>query len=645
MAGSSAQGEWLVFDCETDGLLDELTRVHCLSLQAVSPEGEPLGPVLSANDHGTGELTLAEAVERLERAECAIGHNICGFDILALAKVYPGFRVKRAIDTLLLSTLIYPDIRDRDFNLKKKKPDALPQQLVGRHSLEAWGYRLGEWKGDYSAEMKAKGLDPWAAWNQEMDDYCDQDVVVTQKLFALQMTKGLSQEAIELEHAVAPILARQERYGFLFDAKLADVLERELATTKARLDDNLRRAFAPWQVSLGMFTPKRNDAKRGYVKGVPVEKFKTVVFNPGSRQNIASRLKALYGWKPRAFTPKGEPKIDEEVLAPLKYPEVPLLMEYLMVSKRYGQLASPPPKLLKDGTASKAKRKSEAWRDHVKKDGRIHGRVNQNAAVTGRMTHSTPNMAQVPKVQHSKAGVLKGIEGGWGYECRSLFTVPKGKKLVGADASGLELRCLAHFMAKWDDGEYARVLLEGDIHSVNQNAAGLPTRDNAKTFIYAFLYGAGDEKIGSIIGKGRQAGKQLKEKFLKGLPALAKLSAMVKSKAKSQGWIRGLDGRRLHIRSDHAALNTLLQSAGALVMKKALVILDTRLQAAGLVPGVNYEFVANVHDEWQIEVDEDRAEFVGQTAVASIRAAGDAFGFRCPLDGEFKVGNNWAETH
>lgn len=635
---------WLVFDIETNGLLDELTTIHCISLQEVTPEGVPVGDVLSAN-RVNGELTIEQALETLQSADAVVGHNIVNFDVPAIRKLYPQFKVKRALDTMLLSTLLWPDLRDRDFTAIKKSPGKLPGQFVGRHALEAWGYRLGEWKGDYSEVMKSKGLDPWAAWNQEMDDYCDQDVRVTQKLFALQMTKGLSQEAIDLEHGIAPILQRQTAYGFLFDQRKADKLQREFMVTKARLTDELTRVFQPWRESLGMFVPKVNNAKLGYVKGVPHEKFKSYVFNAGSRDHIAKRLKALHGWKPTVFTPEGRPKIDEETLAHLKYPEIPMLLRYLTVAKRAGQLSEPPPKLKKDGTPSKSKKKSEAWITQVKKDGRIHGRVNQNAAVTGRMTHSGPNMAQVPKVQKGKEGILFGEAGGWGYECRELFTVPKGKKLVGADASGLELRCLAHFMAAFDGGAYATVLLEGDIHAENQNAAGLPSRDNAKTFIYAFLYGAGDEKIGSIIGKGRKHGKALKEKFLQGLPALAKLVKGVKKRAKAKGYLIGLDGRKLHIRSDHAALNTLLQSAGALVMKKGLHILDVRLQEAGLAPGVNYEFVGNIHDKWQIEVDEEHAEFVGRSAVASIRAAGDYFGFRCPLDGEYKIGNNWAETH
>ncbi|MCF3479963.1 MULTISPECIES: DNA polymerase [Stenotrophomonas] len=610
----------LVFDCETNGLLDELDTIHCISLQEVDETGTPRGPILSANDHGTGEMTVRQAVERLKKAKRVIGHNIAGFDIPAIAKVFPDFKVQAYFDTLLMSTLVYPDLKDRDFKARKKQGanPVLPGKLIGRHALEAWGYRLGRWKGDYAAQMAARGLDPWAQWSQEMDDYCDQDVAVTQALFALLMSKGLPTEAIELEQAVAPILSRQQRYGYLFDQEKARELECILVSRRTALEAELRKVIPPWKVVKRKFVPKRDDKRRGYVKGVEVTTYKDVVFNPASRQHIADRLTAMYGWQPQEFTEKGQPKIDEEVLGALKFPIIPLLLEHFIVNKRLGQLA--------EG--------DEAWLKAIKKDGRIHGSVNQNAAVTGRMTHSKPNIAQVPKC---------GVP--YGKECRSLFCVPTGKLQVGADASGLELRCLAHFMAKHDGGEYAKVILEGDIHSVNQSAAGLPTRDNAKTFIYAFLYGAGDAKLGSIVGKGRQAGAKLRSKFLAGLPALEKLVRGVKKRAAEKGYLIGLDGRKLHIRSDHAALNTLLQSAGALVMKKALVILDADLQAAGLVPGVHYEFLANVHDEWQIEVDEDKAEFVGKTAQAAIRKAGDHFGFRCPLDGEFKIGRNWAETH
>ena len=270
----------------------------------------------------------------------------------------------------------------------------------------------------------------------------------------------------------------------------------------------------------------------------------------------------------------------------------------------------------------------------VKSDGRIYGSVITNGAVTGRMTHNSPNVAQVPAV---------GVP--YGKECRTLFRVPEGRALVGADASGLELRCLAHYMARYDGGAYMKEILEGDIHTANQKAAGLPTRDNAKTFIYAFLYGAGDEKIGSIVGGTRQDGKKLKNRFLKRTPAIAKLKAQVEHVAKTRKYLIGLDGRKLRVRAVYASLNLLLQSAGAILMKQALVILDDKLQKEGLTPGIDYEFVANIHDEWQIECDQKYAEFIGKTAVEAIAEAGVFFNFRCPLDGEYKIGKTWAETH
>lgn len=617
----------IVFDIETNGLLPELHTIHCIALQDLT--GKLFnGKVVTANAHDG--LTVEAAVKLLNEAETIIGHNIVGFDIPAIQKVFPWFKPKGVVrDTTLMSRLIFADMAEVDFKNKRKYPE-MPGNLIGTHKLEAWGYRLGEWKGDYAAVMKERGLDPWAEWSREMDDYCKQDVTVTAKLWGVLKSKGFSEESIELEHQVATIIERQVAYGFLFDAERARELEKTLVKRRAELAAQLAEVFPPWQSSRGMFTPKVNNAKMGYQKGVTVERFETVVFNPSSRDHIANRLKAKYRWKPTEFTDGGKPKIDEDVLERLSYPEVPLILEYMMVEKRIGQLS--------EG--------KQAWFKSVKEDGRIHGRVVQNGAVTGRMTHSSPNMAQVPSVKKAKDGtLLSGGAGGFGAECRALFTVPPGKVLVGADASGLELRNLAHYMGRWDNGAYAKVILEGDIHTVNQTAAGLPTRDNAKTFIYAFLYGAGDEKIGSIVGKGRKAGGQLRERFLAGLPALGNLVDAVKHAAKERGYLIGLDGRILKVRSDHAALNTLLQSAGAIAMKKALVILDNRLQELGLVPGVHYEFVANVHDEWQIECDEDKGELVGQTAVWAINQAGIHYNFRCPLNGEYKIGKNWKETH
>jgi DNA polymerase-1 len=300
--------------------------------------------------------------------------------------------------------------------------------------------------------------------------------------------------------------------------------------------------------------------------------------------------------------------VSEDILKNVKgIPEAALIASYLLVGKRIAQVSS--------------------WLEAVDADtGRVHGYVNTNGAVTGRMTHSKPNLAQVPS-----AGSL------YGPECRSCWIVDEGYKLVGIDASGLELRMLAHYM---NDADYTNTILTGDIHIANQKAAGLDTRNQAKTFIYAYIYGAGDERIGSIAGGGRVVGKRLKDSFLKATPALAKLKENV-AQAASRGYIQGLDGRKVFIRSEHAALNSCLQSAGAIIMKQALVILDKFATLWKL----DYRLVGNIHDEFQVEVKADQADRFGRLAADCITAAGLHFNLRCPLAGDFKVGSNWAETH
>ena len=313
------------------------------------------------------------------------------------------------------------------------------------------------------------------------------------------------------------------------------------------------------------------------------------------------------------MTPNGKPRIDEAVLNKLDYPEAKIFGEYLMLGKRLGQLS--------DG--------SEAWLK-VEKSGRIHGSVTTNGAVTGRCTHRKPNLAQVTSSNSP-----------YGKECRSLFVPSEGWKLVGVDASGLELRCLAHYMGKFDNGEYANVILEGDIHTKNQEAAGLDTRNQAKTFIYAFLYGAGDGKIGSVVGGNAAIGRSLKARFLSQTPALARLKGEIDRVLDVKDTLVGVDGRPLYIRSAHAALNTLLQSAGAVVMKRATVVAYRMLRAAS----IPFKQVAHVHDEIQYECPPENAEELGRIVCKAITQAGEFFDFRCPLAGEYNVGDNWADTH
>jgi DNA polymerase I-like protein with 3'-5' exonuclease and polymerase domains len=346
----------------------------------------------------------------------------------------------------------------------------------------------------------------------------------------------------------------------------------------------------------------------GRTHGTSGKPLKDIVtpFNPGSRQQIAKRLQEK-GWKPKKHTEKGSVIVDEEVLASLDYPEAKAIAEYMMLQKRIGQI--------------------ESWIDAVQDDGRVHGRVITNGAVTGRMTHMSPNMAQVPNSGSP-----------YGHECRELWTIEKGNKLVGIDASGLELRMLAHYM---NDDEYTNEVVSGDIHTANQTAAGLQTRNQAKTFIYAFLYGAGSAKIGSIVGGSAKEGQRLIDSFLRNTPRLKALREKVARIFATKGWLPGLDGRKLLVRAEHSALNTLLQGAGAIVMKQALVLFKKELTRQKIW----YEFKANVHDEWQIECKETDAEKVGKIGVQSIVDAGIMLKMRCPLDGEFKVGNSWKETH
>ena len=316
----------------------------------------------------------------------------------------------------------------------------------------------------------------------------------------------------------------------------------------------------------------------------------------------------MCGWKPRKFTDTGQPVVDESVLSKItEIPEAKLISEYLLVQKRMAQVYT--------------------WLDSVDdEDGRVHGYVNSNGAVTGRMTHSKPNLAQTPSTYSA-----------YGTECRECWTVPEGKSLVGFDASGLELRMLAHYM---DDKDYTNEILNGDIHTANQKLAGLERRDQAKTFIYALLYGAGDGKLGTVVGGDAGDGAELRQRFMSNLPSFADLKLRVSSKAR-RGQLKGLDGRLLHIRSEHSALNTLLQGAGAIVMKKALVILDDYAQRWNL----DYHFVGNVHDEVQTEVKQGQEEKFGRLAVSCLEAAGLAFDLRCPLTGEYSYGKSWAETH
>ena len=599
--------------------------------------------VAVTKDIDTGEVKTWKAAkpfqDYIKDATLIVAHNGIGFDFPVLNRLWnTKIRLSQVFDTLIVSRLLDPS-REQG------------------HSLDAWGKTLGFHKIDYAKlwswfgetehecpDCSGTGIKFWYTdeegdayvYKEEnckqcsgtgliytpgrrekyagecfdkpqhnlMDYYCVRDVEVTAKLYLKLCNdlheKQFSEDSVVLEHKVASIIAEQERNGFKLDMPYAITLLAEIKGKLGNIYEQMQQRWPPYDVP-------RVSAKTG--KQLKPE---TVTFNPGSRKQIGEKLIEL-GWKPKKFTETGLPQIDEGVLNEVKnIPEAALIADYLMLQKRVAQI--------------------ESWIEAVKDDGRVHGKVITNGAVTGRMTHSSPNMAQVPN-----AGSV------YGHECRECWSVEDGNVLVGCDASGLELRMLAHYMK---DEDYVKTVVEGsskdgtDVHTKNQQAAGLQTRDQAKTFIYAFLYGAGPSKIGSIVGGGAKDGERLINSFLKATPSLQRLRDTV-GKYAGKGFVPGLDGRKIWVRSEHAALNSLLQGAGAIVMKKALCIFYDKIKANKWP----VKLVANVHDEFQFECPPSVAEEAGKAARMSIIEAGEYYKLRCPLDGEYKIGPNWKFTH
>ena len=572
----------IVFDIEADGL--HPNNVWCI----VAKE-------LDGKIHTFDNTQIHEGIKFLQQADTLIGHNIIGYDIPVLEKLYDVKFNCNVEDTLVMSRLFNP-VRENG------------------HALKAWGWRVGM--------LKQEQPEDFDSYTPEMLEYCIQDVKLNEAVYKFLIKEGnlFSDKSIDLEHQVAHIIKDQERNGFFFNTQKAMELLAELKTKQLEVEDEVHNTFKPKLVDDKLATPyvKKDGelSKRGLtdeeydrcIKTQNVEPFmrqKLVDFNLGSRKQIGEYL-IDFGWKPVKFTPTGQPIVDEGTLKKIEHiREAKLIADFLLYQKRIAQVTS--------------------WIDELKDD-RVHGSVIPNGTITGRMTHRNPNMAQVPNAGSP-----------YGKECRSCWTVPEGYKLVGIDASSLELRMLAHYM---DDPDYIEEVINGDIHTTNQKLAGLKTRDQAKTFIYALVYGAGDAKIGSVAGGGINKGKELKQTFFKNLPSLKDLKEKVQ-KASNRGFLKGLDGRKIYVRSQHAALNTLLQGGGAIVMKKAMCILQDLINLNTL----DAKFVANIHDEWQIQVKESQADFVGRLGVQAIEKASEYFNMRCPLTGEYKIGDNWYETH
>ena len=586
----------LVFDIETDDL--KATKIWCICCIDID----------SNKEYMFTPDTLSEGYKLLQSADKLIGHNIIGFDIPVIEQI-AGVSLwdKKIVDTLVLSRLFNP-VRE------------------GNHGLEKWGYDLGSPKIDF---------EEYAVYSEDMLKYCMQDVRLNAKVFeALKHeSKGFSPDSVNIEMETYKIVSEQRRKGFLLDVPYATKLLGGLQDKMDRVVTQVHEKFLPREETKYLYpnlgktgellktatdnfgkntrlTPTEYDAmKELHSKNgmkVKVPRVHTTEFNLGSRKQIGEYL-ISFGWEPKVFTPTGQPQVDEKILSKVKdIPEASLICDYLMYQKRVAQVIS--------------------WIEHAEEDNRVRGFVNTNGAITSRMTHSHPNLAQVPS---SNAP--------FGKECRSCWTVPKKYKLVGIDASQLELRMLAHYM---NDEDYINEIINGDIHTANQKLAGLESRSQAKTFIYALVYGAGNAKLGSVAGGGKQVGTRLREQFIDNLPSFKALTDRVE-RASGKGYLKGLDGRKLYVRTRHAALNTLLQGAGAIVMKQGLILFNRMIKGNNL----DASFVCNVHDEWQVEVLEEQAEFVGQLGVKALQEVQRTLTLNCPLDGDYNVGDNWSETH
>ena len=594
----------LVYDLETNHYdFKVMSKLHCIAVIDVDTKEERL--------YVEGEFE--ECIDRLEKADELIAHNQCKFDLPALKIFFPKFNPKGKIrDTVIMSRLYRPKWYT--------------------HSLERWGETLRFKKGSYAKDFKEKMGDAyeegmeWASYNDDLGRYCLQDVRVNRRVY-LECLKGLAffynEESLELEQYTTDLMEKQKAVGVGFNREKATTLLLKLLDRRDELAEIIGKSFKGFYKPGKLFTPKRDNKARGYVKGSQMQKIIWTEFNPGSRDHIVYWFKKKYQWEPEEFTDGGKPKVSDDVLESLAniYPEAGPLAEYLMVEKRISAIQK--------GRGS--------WFNNLTPEGRIHGSVNPQGTITYRASHSNPNLGQIPKVGKP-----------YGAECRELFShgMGAGWKFMGCDMSGIEFRLLAHYLFRFDGGSLVNTVLNGDIHTENQKAAGLPTRDLAKTFIYAFIYGGGDFKLGSIVGKGRKEGARLRAQFLKGMPALAELIQRITNYRKAnKGYIRILDGRHIPVDHVHCTLNYLLQSAGAILSKAWMRRFHTLCNQSGYVWGKDYMQLLWVHDEIQCAAREEVVEHIGQLAVKAIEDVGVEYKLNCPITGEYAIGDNWKETH
>lgn len=602
----------LVFDTEGNGLLDTITKMWCMVAKDIE------------TGHIYTGISTDYIIQILDQADELIGHNIIEYDIPVLEKII-GWTPREDVkitDTLVMSRVLNPD-------------RLTPIGIKGGHSLDAWGKRLGRYKPKH---------EDWSKFSEEMLHRCTEDVEINHLVY-LELINEMGDhdwsEALELEHKVAKIIAAQARAGVYFDKDAARSLLDELDKRISDIDEELLPSLPKTVKQNGVTVHKPFKINGEYSKMVcdwfapllpPVSgvfsRVEFIEFNLNSDKQTKDYL-LEHGWTPTEWNyvkdktqktgyRRTSPKLTEDSFSSIEGDMPAKLKERLILKHRRSSLKS-------------LKNDSKGWLNNIREDGTIPASANPCGTNTGRMTHST-----VVNVPSSDAE--------YGKEMRSLFRARPGRVFVGHDAKGLELRMLAHYINDW---LYTQKILNGDIHTFNQELARLPTRNDAKTFIYAFIYGAGDNKLGSIIGGGTGDGRAIRNRFLDANPTLRSLITSIKRKS-GNGYLNGLDNRKVWMRRGddgrilrHKALNTLLQSSGAIVMKKSIVLLDQWIREEKL----DSIKVIDMHDEGQYDVHPDHVERHMELAAQSIVKAGEHFKLNIPLEADVMRGKNWYHTH
>lgn len=580
--------------------------------------------------------------EFMKSVKIIVGHNWINFDGPVLDKLY-GIKSPKVIDTLVISRLL-------NYN----------QQ--GGHSLAAWGERLGFPKIEF---------DDFSSHSPEMDTYCKEDTLVTKKLvekFWDHLTSPDWYDSLYLEHNIANLCQGMHTQGFSFDNTRALQLINHYSSLLESLDLELHKAFPPKYYAIREVTPRvtkkgtlhrqdfrwwKDDDLSSFSPGCPFTIVDTKVFNPASPKDIVTRLNIL-GWKPTDKT-KGHIEILKE-----RNPDPERLNNFKTFGWRVSEenLATLPKdapsaaqKLVQRVTIASRLSDLEEWSALYNEDtGRIHGTFLHIGSWTGRMAHRRPNMANIPGAipVHDNMDEIELLKAEMNYELRSLWGVPERGLLVGCDADGIQLRMFAHYC---EDSEFIESLLTGDKakgtdpHSVNQRAIGelCKTRAQAKTFIYSFLMGAGPAKLGEVLGTDKAGGLEAQNRFFERYPKYAEIRGPYSDEVWRKGYFEGLDGRKVIPPSKHKLMSGLLQNGESVVMKRANLIWQKRLQEES-VPFWQVNFV---HDEWQTETVRDRrvATYIGECQADAIRQAGVELQLKCPMAGNFEIGRNWYDTH